>query len=63
MSVRRIDQDHTRFRQIVKGRIKRDLKEPGPERLFQVASQRRSELEQRHTPESYAQTLDEIARR
>ena len=26
MSVRRIDQDHTRFRQIVKGRIKRDLK-------------------------------------
>ena len=26
MSVRRIDQDHTRFRQIVRGRIKRDLK-------------------------------------
>ena len=26
MSVRRIDQDHTRFRQIVKGRLKRDLK-------------------------------------
>ncbi|MEZ6038484.1 MAG: DUF444 family protein [Planctomycetota bacterium] len=26
MTVRRIDQDHTRFRQIVKGRIKRDLK-------------------------------------
>jgi uncharacterized sporulation protein YeaH/YhbH (DUF444 family) len=26
VSVRRIDQDHTRFRQIVKGRIKRDLK-------------------------------------
>ncbi len=26
MSVRRIDQDHTRFRHIVKGRIKRDLK-------------------------------------
>ncbi|MFO1031983.1 MAG: DUF444 family protein [Planctomycetota bacterium] len=26
MSVRRIDQDHTRFRQIVKGRIKHDLK-------------------------------------
>ncbi|MBL8723559.1 MAG: DUF444 family protein [Planctomycetes bacterium] len=26
MSVRRIDQDHTRFRQIVRGRIKQDLK-------------------------------------
>lgn len=26
MSVRRIDQDHTRFRQIVRGKIKRDLK-------------------------------------
>lgn len=26
MSVRRIDQDHTRFRNIVKGRLKRDLK-------------------------------------
>ena len=26
MSVRRIDQDHTRFRQIVRGRIKKDLK-------------------------------------
>lgn len=33
------------------------------DRLFQVAKQRRAELEQRHTEESYARTLDEIARR
>jgi len=33
------------------------------DRLFHLSSQRRAELEQRHTPESYAQTLDEIARR
>jgi hypothetical protein len=33
------------------------------DRLFQVANQRRAELEQRHTEESYARTLEEIARR
>jgi hypothetical protein len=33
------------------------------DRLFQVANQRRAELEQRHTEESYARTLAEIAAR
>ncbi len=33
------------------------------ERLFQVSTQRRAELEQRHTAEGYARTLEEIAQR
>jgi hypothetical protein len=33
------------------------------DRLFQVTNQRRGELENRHTPEAYARTLDEIAQR
>ncbi len=33
------------------------------DRLFHVANQRRAELEQRHTPQAYAQTLEEIAQR
>ena len=32
------------------------------DRLFYLSNQRRAELEQRHTPESYAKTIDEIAR-
>ena len=33
------------------------------DRLFHVASQRRAELEQRHTSQAYTRTLDEIAQR
>ena len=33
------------------------------DRLFHVANQRRAELEQRHTEESYARTLADIAAR